>query len=127
SETVQDAREQLASLERAAELQEAQAAELSALVSLERAEEAHAEAVVHLLKARALVRTGRPDTVDIDIALYERVERERETEIELAKTVLRAAQRELHIAETDATAPVPVEGPADAAAESADEAAESDR
>ncbi|MEO0662133.1 MAG: hypothetical protein AAFZ87_11395, partial [Planctomycetota bacterium] len=119
---VQEARDELASYERAAELQEAQSAELRALVALERAEESHALAVIDLFKARALLGTGRPDTADIDLALYERVERERETQIELAKTVLRAAQRELHIAETDASAPVEVGAPRDAAVESVDDA-----
>jgi hypothetical protein len=96
---VNAARAAVSLAEKKVALHEARAKELAAQVALSKAEEAHAAAVIDLHKARALATLERPETAAIDVEGYERVERECETEIELAKTVLRAAQREVMIAE----------------------------
>ncbi len=80
-------------------LHDARAEELKAQLNLAKAEESHAAAVVDLLKARALKDLGREETASIDVLKFERAERDCETEIEIAKTVLRSAQREVGILE----------------------------
>lgn len=81
------------------DLHDAKALELEAQVDLAEAEEAHAAAVVDLRKARALASLERPETEKIDVAAFERAERERETAIEHAKLELRSAQREVSVLE----------------------------
>lgn len=80
-------------------LHDAKAEELKARLSLAKAEESHAAAVVDLLKARALKELGRDETASIDVLKFERAERDCETNIEIGKTVLRSAQREVSILE----------------------------
>lgn len=80
-------------------LHDAQAEELKAQVKLAKAEEDHAAAVVDLRKARALKSLEREETNGIDVSVFERAERDCETEIEINKTVMRSAQREVSILE----------------------------
>ena len=106
SERITEADEALAEARKAVEvaqgrldLHDAKVQELEAQVELAEAEQAHAAAVVDLRKARALAALERPETEKIDVAAFERVERERETVIEHAKLELRSAQREVSVLE----------------------------
>jgi len=98
-ESVATAQHELSVCQQRVQLHDAKAEVLKVHLDLAKAEEAHAAAVVDLLKARALRDLGREETAAIDVLKFERAERDCETEIEIAKTVLRSAQREVSILE----------------------------
>lgn len=98
-EALAAAKQDLETCEQKILLHDAKADVMETMLKLAKAEEAHAAAVVDLLKARALKELGREETASINLLKFDRAERDCETEIEIAKILLRSSQREVSILE----------------------------